>query len=503
MKELNDDIDKLFRETIESNTIRPSDAARHSLNNRLDKQLLEKQKRLTSRYQLISAALLLLLFTLAAFEYLGRNRSNILAQHPRSKSETSVTVVNEKDLKKENRQTESPAVNSGSGIHPSSAPVYTFAGHSEPQTEKKNQTLFSGKKPEDRNQHVLQTSENTGSTPGSGSSADIVIAAASHPDATNEPAAPHQSEISKPVVAASEHPNQSLTPDGTPETEPATTNVSEGIVKKSISDSPPATSSSENRTSPPLTSDPATEKKNNRFSLTAFYAPELDNRLYTKDNDSDDQKNTNDDDYKEREAAGYSFSTGLKGGYSLNEHWTFFAGLEYLAVSQRISPLTVYSEPTEPGARHYVLNTSSGSAELPNTGVAPTATDSLMLNSSTLALKFINIPLIAQYGIRKKRFLWYGFAGVSLNYLVAEKLIVELPNNNGGADLYTIRNLNGTNKFNLGLVAGLGMGYSISERFSLHLEPGFKGMLTAVNSNTAVKSYPYSMGLNVGLTYHL
>ena len=85
-----------------------------------------------------------------------------------------------------------------------------------------------------------------------------------------------------------------------------------------------------------------------------------------------------------------------------------------------------------------------------------------------------------------------------MNFLVGEKLLVETPNG-----IESINNIDGLRKYNFGGIVGLGVSYNPTKKLSIMLEPTFRGSLTPINRNTPVKSYPYSVGLSLGLGWHL
>ncbi|HEV7230150.1 MAG TPA: outer membrane beta-barrel protein, partial [Bacteroidia bacterium] len=234
-----------------------------------------------------------------------------------------------------------------------------------------------------------------------------------------------------------------------------------------------------------------------RFSVMAFFSPDNSNR-FLNSSDNDESKETV---LNEKEISAFSFSTGLKLGYELNAHWSFSAGLDFSTATQTIKSQTVYAE--DDAIPHYCLKTSFGTIDLPNPGTgAPNPNDSLYIKTdSKLTLQFINLPLIARYTIHTKHFYWYGFAGLSVSRLVGEHIIIELPGM-GGDRKYNVPAPEDVRKWNLGALAGLGMRYDLCKSLALHLEPTYRTALTSINTGSAVRSYPFTMGLSVGISYH-
>jgi hypothetical protein len=494
MKEINNGIDDLFKELIEPNEIKPSEGVWETIDNKLNRLELDVYRRSANRYKYLSLGLAIVLLGLGGYEFLT----------PPKKEQAAVPLLTVNEPKAtDNRHDAAPDINSKTFSNPQ---VQTMGKDKSVEAEKsvllsasasKHNPVFAVSHPPSNLPSV--NSEVAISTPvtiekrtglpvagpvlllpsieskekGAGSAEQI----ASSPSVASEGL--HQIVKDKPAdVQLQEIPMQNYKVSGT-------------TADLSLS----GQAATEVFTHP-------SETKAHRFTVLGFYSPEISNRLLTKDHDSDDSKAGSDDDYKEREVAGYSYSSGLKLNYALNGRWSVTAGLGYFSLSQNISPHTVFAETGSNGLQHFVLNTSAGSAELPNQpGKVTQSADSLMINSTTQVLKFINFPLTLQYGKAIKRFTLYAYAGASLNYLFGQKMVVELPTSSG-LDKYSITNVNGVNKFNLGVVAGFGAGYSLSSRWSLHAEPGLKASITPINSNSLVKSYPYSFGLSCGLGYH-
>jgi hypothetical protein len=234
-----------------------------------------------------------------------------------------------------------------------------------------------------------------------------------------------------------------------------------------------------------------------RFCVVAYFSPDNSNRiLNASDNDEDKEAILN-----EKEVPAFSYSYGLKLGYRIKTKWSVFAGLGFCSAVQQIKPTTVFAEADGDPAPSFTMKTSFGLVDLPNVDMAPHLHDSLMLKSnSKLTLQFVHVPLLVQYTFRQARFGYYAFAGLSLNYLVGQHLIVELPGL-GGDRLYAIHEIEGINKIHMSTIAGVGVSFRLSNAIRIHAEPQFRSAVTPLNGVGAVKAYPYSIGLGLGLGY--
>jgi len=233
-----------------------------------------------------------------------------------------------------------------------------------------------------------------------------------------------------------------------------------------------------------------------RISLVAYFSPDLTMK-YLKDNDNTD--NQNEGDYNNNEVPDFSYNTGLLLGFDVSRNWSVKFGGSYAYLSQTIKPKTVYAKTGADGLAHYQFNTTYGTSELPRDQTpVPTVGDSININTNSIqSLQVIGIPLIAKYQINRKKFSYYAQGGVSLNFLIGEKLIIETQNKTE-----TIKNIEGLNEYYFGGIIGLGIAYKPTNRFSFLFEPTIKGAITPINKNTPVTTRPISFGATLGLALH-
>lgn len=234
----------------------------------------------------------------------------------------------------------------------------------------------------------------------------------------------------------------------------------------------------------------------NRLSFIAYFSPDLTLK-YLKDNDKTD--NENEGDYNSKEVPDFSFNAGLLVGYDLSKNWSIKFGGTYAYLAQTIKPKTVYAKTGTDGLAHYQFNTSYGTSELPrDQNPVPTIGDSLNINSNSVqSLQIIGIPIISKFQITKNKFSYYTQLGLSINFLAAEKLIVQTPN-----QPETIRTLEGLNEYYIGGMFGLGVSYNPSKKISILIEPTIRGAVTPINKNKAVTTRPISFGMILGLGWH-
>jgi hypothetical protein len=511
MKELNDDIDKLFRDSIESDESVPSVRAWSSLEAKLDKQLLEIYKQKVARFRLLSLALLLLLIGVGVYEFtsskqLSSRKNDMLVNSEKKEvfpepatATTSASLETPKPhSRNENNVLLSQSIKSvlGKQVRSGDASSRNATASSSLST-----APFASKtvKPVVHETNLPFTSNRTASVNTGVNSSIQPVDAGLTSDSPGMNAAENE-----PLSAIEPRP----VPTKVPETKASTSTSTSATTAATAAATASATTTPANSqtqvllsTDGPASPDPV---KRSRFSMTVFFSPERTSHLLSADHDTDvDRHGDADDDFNKREQPGLSYSAGWKVGYDLGKHWTLFTGASYSASSQKIKPTIIYPEKADKGDLQYSLSTSSGDAQLPDVSGKPLATDSLTLRSfSTQSLQFISVPLIVQYTVTRKKIGFHAYAGFSMNYLVGESLLVEMPSSGSDDHPYTVNSLTGVNRFHAGVVAGVGGQYAITNHLTLMLDPEFIGSITAINYNTPVKSYPYSLGLMLSLGYH-
>ena len=65
-----------------------------------------------------------------------------------------------------------------------------------------------------------------------------------------------------------------------------------------------------------------------------------------------------------------------------------------------------------------------------------------------------------------------------------------------------INNIDGLKKTSYGYLLGAGLEYSLYNGMSIFMEPAFKGSISSLTQNTAYYCYPYSFGLNAGISIY-
>ncbi|MBI3502319.1 MAG: PorT family protein [Bacteroidetes bacterium] len=225
------------------------------------------------------------------------------------------------------------------------------------------------------------------------------------------------------------------------------------------------------------------------ISISAFFSPEYVQHYLSNSN----YKN----DFNKNENPDFSYTAGIKLGCDLNKYWTLQSGAFFSSLSQNIKPTTLFAKNGSDGSPHYMMPTSYGTIEVPNSSSIPKEGDTTDSYSCKQTFHFISIPLLLKYKIQSGKLNYYLFSGATFNLLIADKVNMQLEQKHE-----TIQNgTNGLNKSNASAILGAGVQYNI-RKFNLYLEPAYRRSVTSITKRIYANSYPYSFGLSLGIGYH-
>ena len=205
--------------------------------------------------------------------------------------------------------------------------------------------------------------------------------------------------------------------------------------------------------------------------------------------------------YNNRENSKSSFSTGINLKYDLSSKWSLITGANYSPITKSATVETMYAEANDANEIHFLLPTSNGVIEMPLDDNHPNLLPGDSLNAKLVCnqtIKFINVPLMVRFQLTKKKFIYYFNGGFSMNFIVQEKMKINMSN----SEMTIINHINGLKKMNYGVLIGAGVQYNLYNDFGVYIEPMFRGSLTSITHNTNVNSYPFTLGLNLGFSLH-
>ncbi len=250
----------------------------------------------------------------------------------------------------------------------------------------------------------------------------------------------------------------------------------------------------------------------NKFSITTFVSPELAfNRLENDEphgnrlppqfinNGQLDNKNR----IKEQESHVRSFTTGLLFDYSFSKKWSIQSGLVFNAKSTEINPKKVFAENDNNGKIRYRNNCSFGTTYIdPKTGTTVAVGDSAITRKTLNKVNYIGMPVNVSYHFTKSKFIISPFVGIALNFLVKQKASTGLADANTTTEL-TDNKIEGLKNIYSNANIGLQVGYTINKKLSIIASPNIKFALSSVNKNVVVKAFPNTFGLMAGLKINL
>jgi hypothetical protein len=154
-----------------------------------------------------------------------------------------------------------------------------------------------------------------------------------------------------------------------------------------------------------------------------------------------------------------------------------------------------------------LMNTAAGvvaidrlptNAKLSNGFESMAANDGILLTQTEFEQKFeyIEIPLILRYQLIDATFDLQVLGGLNTSVLVGNNAYAN--SQYGNERIGETRDMNSVN---YSTSFGFGLGYGISDKISLHVEPQLRYFLGSLNSNANINFKPYTIGVYTGLSY--
>jgi len=234
-----------------------------------------------------------------------------------------------------------------------------------------------------------------------------------------------------------------------------------------------------------------------KFSIAAFYSPDYTrNRLTNNPSAGAD----NIGEYYDGEKGKYAFSAGATVRYDLTGHWSIATGGIYSTLSYSSNVPVVYANYNTKNELSYRYPTSCGIINIPNANQAAVQKgDSLLLNTGcSQIVRFLTVPVTVRYQVNQNRFNFYSYTGVSANFMIGSRAKLNL----NGTETTIINNVDGIKNMNYGYLLGAGVQYNFSNGVGIFIEPSYRGSINSLTENLSVNCYPYSLGLNTGLSLH-
>jgi hypothetical protein len=106
------------------------------------------------------------------------------------------------------------------------------------------------------------------------------------------------------------------------------------------------------------------------------------------------------------------------------------------------------------------------------------------------------MPFMLRYKLIDKNIDFNLIGGLAYNFLINNNVHTVIDGSK-----YYIGKTEGLNPILVSSSMGMGIEYTISDKFSLNLEPTFRYYLSPFGDATGVKTHPYSFGVFSGLSF--
>lgn len=233
-----------------------------------------------------------------------------------------------------------------------------------------------------------------------------------------------------------------------------------------------------------------------RWSVTGYFSKE-----FAGYNLSDhDSTGANGREIDKKEKSIYSASAVVVVSYKLFGRWSIQSGLGYSWSNSIANPTTSYAVVNN-GEIKFRVNTVSGFGYLStSTSVVPNVGDSVITDKSYSRLRYLTIPLIASYRFKIKRLTLLAGMGVTVNFLAGATLESKLQDPIYNQNESTV-SMYGLKRINCGVLLKTELQYPIYPGWSIDLVSSFKNTLTPINIHTSYSTYPFNLGIGLGISH--
>jgi hypothetical protein len=215
-----------------------------------------------------------------------------------------------------------------------------------------------------------------------------------------------------------------------------------------------------------------------------------------------------------------SYSGGVSFAYKISKKLSIQSGLYYSSIGNKVDGINSFAgfRPYDytKGDHNFEVLTSSGRIFTENSDVFlldnsgdrvltrytndvfdPAKANLSYINNSLFQnFSYLEMPIILRYKIIDKSVDFNLIGGLSYNLLVNNTVHTVIEGSK-----YNIGKTAGLNQFMVSSSMGMGIEYSLSEKFSLNLEPTFRYYLNPFGEMSGLKTHPYSFGVFSGLSY--
>lgn len=245
---------------------------------------------------------------------------------------------------------------------------------------------------------------------------------------------------------------------------------------------------------PPVQLLATSQRRRPKFAITAYLSQELAGYSLA-DHDSTGPHGK---EIEKRENSSFSTSLGILASYSISRHWTIESGLSLSRSVSVSNPGKAAAVKDMNGNVSYQVYTVTGYGYVSPSGVANIG-DSAMTGKVTGKLDYVSIPLALSRTWVISRFSFLAGAGFSTNFLTRATVQASLSSPAGDDQAREVAQY-GLRKVTFGVLLKGECQYQFANNYGVVVLASFKSSVGPVNAHTSYNTYPYNLGLGIGVT---
>lgn len=216
-----------------------------------------------------------------------------------------------------------------------------------------------------------------------------------------------------------------------------------------------------------------------------------------------------------------SYSGGVSFAYKVNKRFSIQSGIYYSSIGQVVEGVSSFTGfqvfDYAKGDRNFEVLTTNGliyttNADVFLLGQGPVEKimtnytndvfDPVKSNLSYLGenlrqnISYLELPVLMRYKIVDRIIDLNLIGGISYNMLIANSVSTVIK-----GQKYMVGETDGLNPLSLSSSLGMGMEYSISDKFTLNVEPTFRYYMNPFSNVAGMNIHPYSFGIFSGVSY--
>jgi hypothetical protein len=231
-----------------------------------------------------------------------------------------------------------------------------------------------------------------------------------------------------------------------------------------------------------------------RFELTAYASQELAGYNFA-DHDSAGPRGR---EIEKQQNTSFSRSVGVLVSYHLHRHWLVESGLSLSRSVTVSNPGKAVAVVDNNGKVSFLINTVTGYGYVASAGNANIG-DSANAGKTIGKVEYISLPLIVSRQWTIGRFTLLTGAGVDIDLLTRATIQTSITNASGAAPQTEITQY-GLRRVNYGWQIKGECRYRLSQNYAATVMATFKSSVSSVNINTPYSTYPYNLGIGIGIT---